>query len=181
MHSDLHLGNFYRLNKCGRTGTVAEVSRLAVRAPIFECDDEVLIEQRGKGFDLAVLVPVRNLEFEGSNFGRVRWFLRSGTYERQHGEAQNGHQKSFFGHIRQIVHAPAVTCKVPLVTPCATLSAGCPLARASMLEGWITPPLVAMEPSEPTRSPDSASSGSSTIRIGTAGWSYKDWEGIFFP
>src|SRR3954468_4658000 len=53
--------------------------------------------------------------------------------------------------------------------------------RASMLEGWITPPLVAMEPSEPTRSPDSASSGSSTIRIGTAGWSYKDWEGIFFP
>jgi uncharacterized protein YecE (DUF72 family) len=38
-----------------------------------------------------------------------------------------------------------------------------------------------MDPSQSNRSPDSGSAGSSSIRIGTAGWSYKDWEGIFFP
>jgi uncharacterized protein YecE (DUF72 family) len=34
-----------------------------------------------------------------------------------------------------------------------------------------------MESSAPVRSPQD----SSNIRIGTAGWSYKDWEGIFYP
>jgi uncharacterized protein YecE (DUF72 family) len=35
-----------------------------------------------------------------------------------------------------------------------------------------------MEDSPPARSPDP---GSRDIRIGTAGWSYKDWDGIFYP
>jgi len=35
-----------------------------------------------------------------------------------------------------------------------------------------------MEGSPPVRSPDL---GSRDIRVGTAGWSYKDWDGIFYP
>jgi hypothetical protein len=34
------------------------------------------------------------------------------------------------------------------------------------------------------RAPEAGSGGPSavpSIRIGTAGWSYKDWEGIFYP
>jgi uncharacterized protein YecE (DUF72 family) len=32
-----------------------------------------------------------------------------------------------------------------------------------------------------TPQPPSAQSGTPRVRIGTAGWSYKDWEGIFYP
>jgi uncharacterized protein YecE (DUF72 family) len=40
-----------------------------------------------------------------------------------------------------------------------------------------------MEGSPPVRSPDPGSPDltARSIRIGTAGWSYKDWEGIFYP
>jgi len=40
-----------------------------------------------------------------------------------------------------------------------------------------------MEGSPPLRSPDPGSPNlaACSIRIGTAGWSYKDWEGIFYP
>jgi len=61
--------------------------------------------------------------------------------------------------------------KVPLVMPsCATLSAG-----AGRL---------GMGPPDSDRNPKAGSGAfdpRSSIRIGTAGWSYKDWEGIFYP
>ena len=38
-----------------------------------------------------------------------------------------------------------------------------------------------MAPSDPNLAPDAASAPPLSIRIGTAGWSYKDWEGIFYP
>jgi uncharacterized protein YecE (DUF72 family) len=41
-----------------------------------------------------------------------------------------------------------------------------------------------MATSDSNRPPDAAFTGSyapSSLRIGTAGWSYKDWEGIFYP
>jgi len=41
-----------------------------------------------------------------------------------------------------------------------------------------------MGPSDSDRAPETGSRGISaqpSIRIGTAGWSYKDWEGIFYP
>jgi len=42
-----------------------------------------------------------------------------------------------------------------------------------------------MSPTDSDRSPEATPVGSSgtprTVRIGTAGWSYKDWEGIFYP
>ncbi len=40
-----------------------------------------------------------------------------------------------------------------------------------------------MEASQPERTeqPEATPTSSSRLRIGTAGWSYKDWEGIFYP
>jgi len=38
-----------------------------------------------------------------------------------------------------------------------------------------------MEASQPVRPEPAAEAAPSRIRIGTAGWSYKDWEGIFYP
>ena len=50
-----------------------------------------------------------------------------------------------------------------IAAPCATLAAVC----GSLMEG--SPPVPASDP------------GSHQVRIGTAGWSYKDWDGIFYP
>ena len=67
VHPNLHLGDLGNFDVRGSARAVAEISGLAIGAPVFESDDEVLVQDSRKYLYLPMLVAIEHLQFEGPN------------------------------------------------------------------------------------------------------------------